>query len=96
MNLKSVTILHIKRIWAISSLYTTAIEEESDRVGSLALSLAEGVHQLLQGGSTFDLEEDLIVVIGNFDVEMFGLASAFWFLGGPGATIFVGARHLGI
>jgi hypothetical protein len=74
-------------------LYTATIEEESDGVGSLALSLAEGVHQLLQGGGALDLEKDLIVVVGNLNVEMFGLTSAFWLLGGTGAAVLVGARH---
>ena len=82
------------RVGAVSCLYAAAVEEKSDGVGSLALSLAEGVHQLLQGGGALDFEEDLIVVVGNLDVEMFGLAGALWLLGGTWATILIRARHL--
>ncbi|CZR68413.1 uncharacterized protein PAC_18312 [Phialocephala subalpina] len=35
------------------------------------MSLAEGVHQLLEDCSALDLEEDFIVVVGYFDVQMF-------------------------
>jgi hypothetical protein len=41
------------------------------RLSSNALSLAEGVHQLLEDCSALDLEEDVIVVVGYFDVQMF-------------------------
>lgn len=41
------------------------------RLSSNALSLAEGVHQLLEDCSTLDLEEDVIVGVGYFDVQMF-------------------------
>ena len=56
------------RFWTVCSLYTTAIEEEADGVGSLALSLTEGIHELLQGSGSLDLKEDLIIVVGNLDV----------------------------
>jgi hypothetical protein len=35
------------RFRTVGWLYTAAIEEKPDRSGSLALSLAEGIHQLL-------------------------------------------------
>ncbi len=41
------------------------------RLSSNALSLAEGVHQLLEDCGAFDLEEDVIVVVGYFDVQTF-------------------------
>jgi hypothetical protein len=59
------------------------------------LSLAEGIHQLLEGGGTLDLEEDLIVVIGNLDVEMFTLATGLSLLWGTWASVVVGSRHVG-
>lgn len=37
-------------IRTISRLNTTAIEEESDRVGRLALSVAKRIHEFLQMG----------------------------------------------
>jgi hypothetical protein len=77
------------RFWTVSGLYTTTIEEESDRSGSLALSLAEGIHQLLQGGGALDLEEDFIVVVGNLDIEMLTLATSLWLLGGTWASVVI-------
>ena len=70
-------------------MYTATIEEESDRSGSLALSLAEGIHQLLEGGGALDLEEDFIVVVGNLDVEMLTLATSLRLLGGTWASVVV-------
>ncbi len=46
------------------------IEQKSAALGALALSVAEGVHQLAELGGTLDLEEDLVVVVGDFDVEV--------------------------
>jgi len=60
--------LHVESFWVISRLDTATVEEEADRVWGFALSLAESIHQLLQLGGALDLEKDLIVVIGNFDV----------------------------
>lgn len=47
---------------------SSAFEEEPNRIWGLALPLTESVHKLLQLGSTLDLEEHLIIVVGNFDV----------------------------
>lgn len=80
------------RVWGIRGLNTLTLEEESDRVHSLALSLAEGRHKLVQLGRALDLEEDLIVVVGNLDVQVLD--------GGRGiltasrrASVLVFARH---
>ncbi len=83
------TKLSAYRFGAISRLYTAAIEEKPDRSGSLALSLAEGIHQFLEGGGTLDLEEDFVVVIGNLDVEMLTLATSLGLLGGTRASVVV-------
>lgn len=37
------------------------------------MALAEGVHELREGGSTLDLEEDLIVVVRDLDVQVLAL-----------------------
>jgi len=58
------------------------------------LSLAKGVHQFLQSGGALDLEEDLIVVIGDFNVEMLTLATGLSLLGGARASVVVGSRHV--
>jgi hypothetical protein len=75
-------------------LHTTTIEEEADGVGSLALSLTEGIHELLQGSGSLDLEEDLIVIVGDLDVEMFADGGTFWLLGRARASVLIGSRHL--
>lgn len=65
-------------IRAIGWRDTATIEEETDGSWSFALSLAEGIHQFLQGSGTLDLEEDLVVVVGNLDIQV--LAASFWLL----------------
>lgn len=39
----------------------------------LSLAVAEGIHQFLQLRSPLDLEEDFVVVVSDFDVEVFRL-----------------------
>lgn len=46
------------------------IEEESHAGGSLALTVAEGIHELLELGGTLDLEVDLVVVVGHLNVQV--------------------------
>lgn len=58
------------RIWGVGRLDTLAFEEKPDRLDGLTLAFAEGSHQLLQLGASFDLEEDLVVVVGHLDVEV--------------------------
>ena len=57
-------------IWRICWLNTHSLEQESNRGCSLALTLTERIHELLQVGSSLDLEEHLIVAICHFDVQM--------------------------
>ena len=83
------------RFRTVGWLYTAAIEEEPDRSGSLALSLAEGIHQLLECGGTLDLEEDLVVIVRDLDVEMLILATSLSLLGGSWASVVVGSGHVG-
>lgn len=51
-----------------------AIEQEPHARGRLTGPLAEGVHEFLELGRALDLEEDLVVAIGDLDVEVFALA----------------------
>jgi len=62
-------------IWGIGWLYFLAFEEESGSTWILPLSLAKGLHQLFQLGAPLDLEEDFIVAVGDFDVQMFARTS---------------------
>lgn len=58
------------RVGVVSGIHSLAVKEESHAAGCLALALAESVHELLQLRRTLDLEEDLVVVVRDFDVEM--------------------------
>jgi len=93
VDFKGIAILHIQRFRTIRRLDATTIEEETNRVRSLALPLTESIHELLQGCGALDLEENLIVVICNFDVEMF--AGTFCLFGHARASISIRPRHLG-
>ena len=81
------------RIRTISGLYTTSVKQEADRVRGLALPLAEGIHQLLKVCCTLDLEENLIVVVGNLNVKVFADRCFRLFLC-TRAAVLVGSRHL--
>jgi len=55
-------------------LNSLPVEHEAARLDVLALALTEGVHELGELCATLDLEEDLIVGVGDLDVEMLLLA----------------------
>ena len=61
-----------------------AVEKEADASEGLSLTLAKGVHELLQLGCALDLEEDLVVVVGHLDVEVLGLLGSLVLVGGGG------------
>jgi hypothetical protein len=65
------------------------------RLSSNALSLAEAVHQLLEDCDALGLEEDFIVVVGYFDVQMFAERLTFGLFGDTWHAVFVGCRHRG-
>jgi hypothetical protein len=91
VDLKSISILHVKRIRAIRGLDATAIEQETDGSGSLALSLAEGIHQFLESSGPLDLEEDFIVIVRDLDIQMLVDNLTLWLLGAPWAAVLVRA-----
>lgn len=70
MDLESVAVLHVESLWVIGGVDSLTIEEESHAGGSLALTVAEGIHELLELGGALDLEVDLVVVIGDLDVKV--------------------------
>lgn len=65
------------RIGTIRSLNTSTIEQEPDGREVLALTVAERVHQLRKGRCPLDLEEDLIVIVCYFDIQVLGLGLFF-------------------
>lgn len=80
----------------VRGLDTRTLEQESARGDGLALAFAEGSHELLELGGPLDLEEHLVVVIGDLDVEVLcvggrlGGSSAGW------ASVLVIRRHVGM
>jgi hypothetical protein len=71
---------HTYCIWVVLRSHTLAIEEESYTLDVLSLAIAEGVHELSESGGALDLEEHLVVVIGNLDVQVLALATVFGLL----------------
>ena len=68
MDLERVAVLHLEGVGRVGRLDALALKEEAHRVQALALTLAKGVHELVELGRTLDLEEDLVVVIRDLDV----------------------------
>ena len=64
----------VRRIWWIHSL---SVEEEATALDRLALPLAESIHELLQLSRALNLEEDFIVVIRHFDIDVAWLLRLF-------------------
>lgn len=77
VNLQSIAILHLQRIRTVRSLNTSTIEQEADGRKVLALTVAERIHQLRKGSCPLDLEEDLIVVVCDFDIQVLRLGLVF-------------------
>lgn len=73
----------------ISRLDSGALEEEAARGDGLALPLAKGRHELLQLGGSLDLEEDLVVVVADFDVQVLRVGRLFG-LGGRASVLIFG------
>jgi hypothetical protein len=92
VNVELITVLHLKSFWRVRWLDARALKEKSARSDGLALAFAEGSHEFLELGGPLDLEEDLVVVIGNLDVEMLGVCGRLG--GGAGrATVLMVGRH---
>lgn len=78
------TLLFTHHLGVVGRVDSGAVEEEADASEGLALTLAEGVHELLQLGCALDLEEDLVVVVGHLDVEVLGLLGSLVLVGSGG------------
>lgn len=61
------------RIGTISGIDPGPIEQEADRARGFALTLAKGIHELRKGSGAFDFEEDFIIVVRDFNVEVLRL-----------------------
>lgn len=58
------------RLGIVGWVHSLSIEQEAHAGRGLALALAEGIHKLLELSRALDLEKDLIVVVGDLDVEV--------------------------
>ena len=56
------------RIRTVRRVYTRTIEEKTDGIRLLSLTIAEGIHKLFEGRGALYFEEHLVVVIGDLDV----------------------------
>jgi hypothetical protein len=68
-----------------------SVEQEAHARNVLSLTVAESVHELAECGGALDFEEDLIVVVGNLDVQVFALSTVFGLLLNVGRTV---VRHI--
>jgi len=86
VDLESIAVCHIQRLGAIGRVDTASIEQKPDTGNSLPLTFAESRHELAQLSRALDLEENLIVVVGDLDVEMFG-RRVFWLAHAAGGIV---------
>ena len=57
-------------LWVVGGVDSLTVEEESHTGRGFALTLAEGIHELLQLGGALDLEIDFVVVVGHLNVQV--------------------------
>lgn len=50
--------------------HASPVKQEADSRHLLSLSLAEGIHQLLQLGRPLDLKKDLVIVIRDLNIKV--------------------------
>jgi len=70
MNLESVTVRHIEPIGSVIVVDLHAVKQKSDGVPVFALTVAECAHELVELGTLLDLEEDLVIIVCDFDIEV--------------------------
>lgn len=81
MGLDDVVVLHVQAFWGVAGLDGDTVEEESDVVGAVALSLTEGVHESAQGGVLLDLEEHLSLAVGDLYADLVLARFLLWCVG---------------
>jgi hypothetical protein len=80
-------------LWVIRRVDSCTIEQEAHAARALALTLTERVHELLELSCALDLEEDLVVGVGDFDVQVLGLRLRGVLLVAGGRVGRSGVRH---
>jgi hypothetical protein len=83
------------RVWVVLRPNTLTVEEESYTADVLSLTVAEGVHELSEGGGALDLEEHLVVVIRDLDVQVLALTTVLRLLLGLAIVWRTVVGHIG-
>jgi hypothetical protein len=65
-------------LWVVGRVDSLTVEEESHTGRGFALTLAEGIHELLELGSALDLKVDLVVVVGDLNVQVLAALGLLW------------------
>ena len=78
------------RVGRVLAANSGSIEEETDRVHLLALTLAECTHELIKSSRPLDLEENFIVTICDLDIQMLATSRRFRLRAVRGAVV---VRH---
>jgi hypothetical protein len=68
------------RVWVVLGCNALAVKQEAHARDVFALAIAERVHELSKGRSALNLEEDLVVVVGNLDIQVLALTTIFGLL----------------
>lgn len=71
----------------VGRVHTSPIEKEADAGRLLPLAITKCIHELLESRCTLDLKEDLVVVVGHLDVQVFRCRRFFWFAGPRGSVV---------
>jgi hypothetical protein len=82
-------------VWGVVLTNFSAIKKEPDCTEVFALTFAECAHQLVETSGSFDFEKDFVVVVGDFDVEVFATTGGRLRLSAVGrvATVRHGCRN---
>ena len=69
------SLIHHVRI--IRGIHPRPVKQEAAALEGFALALAESIHELLKLRGALDLEENFVVIVGDFDIQVFGLRLLF-------------------
>ena len=69
-----VAVLHLELVRGVIVLEAFTVEDEAALIARESLSLAVGIHELLELGRALDLEEDLSAILClHLDVDVLGI-----------------------
>ena len=74
-------------IGVVGRVDASALEEKAYARWALPGAITKGVHQFLKRGRSLDLEKDLVVVVGDFNVEVLARSRRFRLLRGRATAV---------